>query len=96
MKDVYKRQRCGCLDGIVRDISLNYAGQTAAGKACAESGGAFPTAIGADMGGTAAAAAAEVMAGEVLESTDTLGRNHGLSQHTAACMAYIDTQACHE
>ena len=92
------RGRCGRFDGIVRDIPLNHAGQTAAGKACAESGGAaFPTsAIGIDMGRVAAASAAKVMAGKVLKAADALGRNHGLSQHTAAGVSYIDTQACHE
>ena len=92
------RGRCGRFDGIVRDIPLNHAGQTAAGKACAESGGAaFPTsAIGIDMGRVAAASAAKVVAGKVLKAADALGRNHGLSQHTAAGVAYIDAQACHE
>ena len=92
------RGRCGRFDGIVRDIPLNHAGQTAAGKACAESGGAaFPTsAIGIDMGRVAAASAAKVMAGKVLKAADALGRNHGLGQHTAAGVSYIDTQACHE
>lgn len=92
------RGRCGRFDGIVRDIPLDYAGQTAAGKACAESGGAaFPTsAIGIDMSRVAAAAAAKVVAGKVLKAADALGRNHGLSQHTAACVAHIDAQACHE
>ena len=36
------------------------------------------------------------MAGKVLKAADALGRNHGLSQHTAAGVSYIDTQACHE
>ena len=48
------------------------------------------------MGGTAATAAAKVVAGKVLKAADALGRNHGLSQHTAAGVAYIDAQACHE
>ena len=92
------RGRCGRFDGIVRDIPLNHAGQTAAGKACAKSGGAAftTTAIGIDMGGAAAASAAKMVTGEVLKAADALGRNHGLSQHTAAGVAHIDAQACHE
>ena len=91
------RGRCGRFDGIVRDIPLNHAGQTAAGKACAKSGTApAASTAGIDMGGTAAAAAAKVVAGKVLKAADALGRNHGLSQHTAAGVSYIDTQACHE
>ena len=31
-----------------------------------------------------------------LKAADALGRNHGLGQHTAAGVSYIDTQACHE
>ena len=91
------RGRCGRLDGVVRDIPLDYACQTAAGKACAKPGAApAASTAGIDMGGTAAAAAAKVVAGKVLKAADTLGRNHGLSQHTAAGVAYIDAQACHE
>ena len=40
----------------------------------------------------AAASAAKVMAGKVLKAADALGRNHGLGQHTAAGVSYIDTQ----
>ena len=48
------------------------------------------------MGGVTAASSAKMVTGEVLKAADALGRNHGLSQHTAAGVAYIDTQACHE
>ena len=53
------RGRCGRFDGIVCDIPLDYAGQTAAGKACAKPGAApAASTAGIDMGGTAAAAEA--------------------------------------
>ena len=67
-------------------------------KPAPKSGGAAfsTTAIGIDMGGAAAASAAKMVTGEVLKAADALGRNHGLSQHTAAGVSYIDAQACHE
>ena len=40
--------------------------------------------------------AAKMMTGKILESTEPSGRNHSLSQHTAAGMTYIDPQTCHK
>ena len=48
------------------------------------------------MGGIAAVPTAEMVAGKALESTEAPGGYHGFRQHTAAGMAYIDPQTCHE
>lgn len=40
--------------------------------------------------------AAKVVTGKVLDAADASGSNHSLSQHAAAGMSYIDTQAGEE
>lgn len=88
------RRSCGGFDGIVCNIAPDDTCQTAAGKTCTK---ASPSAFAAtptasiDMGGAAAVPAAKMMIGEVLESTESFGRNHSLGQHTAAGVPDIDT-----
>ena len=49
-----------------------------------------------EIGGTAVPPAAKVVTGKVLDAADASGSNHSLSQHAAAGMSYIDTQAGEE